>query len=279
MSGEASMLFAAVADSGFPFVLGGVVVATGEGVEMAPIVPLGVGRGSRTLPLVGVLRAENDPPLLVGVVERPLRGVGSLNLDRRGVVVAKVLRGGGPLSLRAAVVRGGDSDATGGSRIFGFGFFVAASTAAAAATAPANDDLLWLLIRGVSEVASVVGPEALDSCPFPLLLCFLPRGGPGDAGGVTLCRGGVVPFAEEAPLSIVSSAFGSSAGAGGGCENRASGGGDGFDEGRGFPNTGGVALVVLLSSGVGGGCENMASGGGGLGDGGGFPNTAGTADA
>jgi hypothetical protein len=203
--------------------------------------PFGVGRGIRGL-LPGVLVAAELMVRLprMGVLDRDLRGVGSLNLDRVGRVVdLVVLDGGGPLSFRCT--RGGDGEAEGGNF-------------AAATTAP-GDAFVWLLVRGVSTVAF-----------------------PGETGGVTLCKGGVDDFmaAESSPLllSIVSRSFAASrgglfdcTGVGGGCENNASSCGGGLGVGGGFPNTGGATSRVLVS-GVGGGCENNTSCGGGLGVGG-----------
>ena len=210
--------------------------------------PFGVGRGIRGL-LPGVLVAAELMVRLprMGVLDRDLRGVGSLNLDRVGRVVdLVVLDGGGPLSFRCT--RGGDGEAEGGNF-------------AAATTAP-GDAFVWLLVRGVSTVAF-----------------------PGETGGVTLCKGGVDDFmaAESSPLllSIVSRSFAASrgglfdcTGVGGGCENNASSCGGGLGVGGGFPNTEGATTALV--SGVGGGSENkVAPCGGGLGVGGGFPNTGG----
>jgi hypothetical protein len=239
----------------------------GEGERKAVPFPFGVGRGIRGLPLLppplGVFVAAELAVRLprIGVLDRDLRGVGSLNLDRVGrVVVGVVLDGGGPLSFRWT--RGGDGEAEGGSRIFSLPFVEAAAAAAAAAPA---DAFVWLFIRGVSEVAF-----------------------PGEAGGVTLCKGGVAFAAESSPLplSIVSRSLASRegfgcTGVGGGCENKASCRG-GLGVGGGFPNKGVVALpllLLLLFFGVGGGCENKASCGGGFGVGGGFPNTGGATAA
>ena len=214
--------------------------------------PFGVGRGIRGL-LPGVLVAAELMVRLprMGVLDRDLRGVGSLNLDRVGRVVdLVVLDGGGPLSFRCT--RGGDGEAEGGNF-------------AAATTAP-GDAFVWLLVRGVSTVAF-----------------------PGETGGVTLCKGGVDDFmaAESSPLllSIVSRSFAASrgglfdcTGVGGGCENNASSCGGGLGVGGGFPNTEGATTALV--SGVGGGSENkVAPCGGGLGVGGGFPNFGGATAA
>ena len=153
------------------------------GEEKSFSFPLGVGRGNRPLALRAVLLAEPR----TGVLDRDLRGVGSLNLDLARVVVGILLRGGGPRSLLR--IRNGDGVATGGSELV----FEEASGAAFAAVAVSDEVLDSLLITGVNVTVAFGGSASM----LPLLSNdFL-----GETGGVTLCRGAVVSLLTTSTLS------------------------------------------------------------------------------